>query len=88
MFETSDVDIACNDFVHIYIYTHKYLMNKCCPDKPWFTQGLVNACKKRINYTEISFGADQPTVNLAKYKGYRNKLTEFLRCEEKINTLQ
>ena len=65
MYETSDVDITSNNFVHIYTQ----LFNECCPvrkytynkvfsDKPWFTQGLVNTCKKRINYTEIFFGAD------------------------------
>ena len=47
MYETSDVNIAYNNFVHVYTQ----LFNECCPvrkykhnrvvwDKPWFTQGL------------------------------------------------
>ena len=60
----------------------KYKYNKVFSDKPCFTQGLVNACKKK-NKLYRNFLRCRSTVNLVKYKRYRNKPTGILRCEEK-----
>ena len=88
VYGTEDVNNAYNNFIEIFCKHY----NDCCvlrkrqisrkrPDKPWFTQGLRNACRKKNNlYRKFlenrSFDREQ------RYKRYKNKLTTILRnCE-------
>ena len=84
---------ALSDIIWNFVSIYTQLFNECCPvrkykynkvfsDKPWFIQGFVNACKRK-NKLFRNFLWCRSTVNLAKYKRYRNKLTGILRCEEK-----
>ena len=69
------------------------IYNKCCPlkkikvknkvdIKPWLSQGLINATKKkRLLYEQsLRYGTKKAED---KYKRYKNKLTYILRCEQK-----
>ena len=84
-----DVNIAYDTFVD---YITK-LYEDCCPvknvrckhneiKKPWLTQGLLNAIKKRccLYWASLKIKTD---VAKEKYRAYRNKLTAILRSEEK-----
>lgn len=86
---TSDVNIEYESFLNCYLY----LYNKHCPEvlykpiqrhneKPWITNGLQNACKKKNKlYKEF---IKLRTENAEKhYKSYKNKLTNILRQAKK-----
>ena len=49
--------------------------------KPWFTNGLRNACKNNVLYR--NFLKHKNRVTKVKYKRYKNKLTGILRKAEK-----
>ena len=51
-------------------------------DKPWFTNGLRNACKKK-NTLYKNFLRSRTQRAQVKYKTYKNKLTTILRISEK-----
>ena len=51
-------------------------------NKPWFTNGLANACKKK-NKLYRDYLKSRSKRKLLVYKQYKNKLTNILRCEEK-----
>ena len=53
-------------------------------NKPWFTNGLRNAChKKNLLYKE--FLKKRTLIVHSRYKSYKNKLTNILRKSEKLN---
>ena len=68
------------------------LLNENCPmqcvriksriNKPWFTNGLKNACRKKNNLYK-SWLANKTECAQQKYKKYRNKLSLILRKAEK-----
>ena len=71
------------------------LYNKHCPlkrgknknlntnNKPWFTNGLRNAClKKNLLYKE--FLKKRTLAVQSRYKSYKNKFTNILRKSEKM----
>ena len=60
----------------------KVNINKKCIDKPWFSPGLKNACKKK-NCLYKSYLQTKSKAVLQKYKKYKNKLVSILRNEEK-----
>ena len=86
----------CNNANSAYDYfVKKYteMFNLCCPlkkqknkvqetNKPWFTNGLANACKKK-NKLYRDYLKSRNKRKLLRYKQYKNKLTNILRCEEK-----
>ena len=51
-------------------------------NNPWFTNGLANACKKK-NKLYRDYLKSRSKRKLLRYKQYKNKLTNILRCEEK-----
>ena len=56
------------------------------PDKPWMTNGLKNACRKK-NLLYKEFLKTRTNVSEDKYKKYKNKLTAILRrCEKQYFT--
>ena len=56
------------------------------PDKPWMTNGLKNACRKK-NLLYKEFLKTRTNVSEEKYKKYKNKLTAILRrCEKQYFT--
>ena len=91
VYQSENVNSAYNTFINIF----QQLYDKNCPvkqqkakctnfkeDKPWFTKGLINACRKKNNlYKE--YIKLKTTVSETKYKMYKNKLTAVLRrCEK------
>ena len=55
----------------------------CTNNKPWFTNGLINAClKKNLLYKE--FLKKRTLTVQSRYKSYKNKLTNILRKSEKM----
>jgi len=83
----SDVNKAYGEFINTF---NRHYHN-CCPitkyrtshknEKPWFTKGLKNACRKKNNLY-YRFLKTKSTVDEVKYKTYKNKLTQILRrCE-------
>ena len=86
---SDDVNVAYSNFVNIF----NLLLDKHCPvkkicitnkkdSKPWFTNGLRNACKKKNTLYKQFLRCQNKTVE-EKYKKYKNKLTNILRCSEK-----
>ena len=85
-----NVNNAYNNFIDII----KKLYSDACPQvrvkvnstnvhKPWFTNGLKNACKKKNSLYGV-FLKTKLKIHEAKYKRYKNKLTSILRyCEKK-----
>ncbi len=84
----NDVNVAYTNFVQIFLR----LFDGCCPikplkyskfncDKPWITNGLKNACKKKYNMYK-HFLRLRTRESELKYKNYRNKLTTVLRQAE------
>ena len=83
-----DADEAYVKFLEIY----SQIWNETCPlvgtvhkhkrvRKPWFTNGLANACKKNSLYKQfLKFRTKQAEE---KYKRYKNKLVSILRLAEK-----
>ena len=57
---------------HIYTYNNK----------PWFTNGLKHACRKK-NHLHKVFLKKRAKGSEEKYKQYKNKLTSILRFCEK-----
>ena len=51
-------------------------------DKPWITNGLKNACRKK-NTLYKKFLRSRTVISETKYKLYKNKLTSILRFSEK-----
>lgn len=69
------------------------IYDKCCPiqekivklnkhHKPWFTQGLKKACRKK-NHLYRKFLLNRDERSESKYKQYKNKLTSILRYARK-----
>ena len=84
-----------NDAYNNFISTIKRLYSDACPKvrvkissinvhKPWFTNGLKNACKKKNSLYRV-FIKTRSIKHETKYKRYKNKLTTILRiCEKNI----
>ena len=84
-----DVNQAHNSFLYIV----KTLFDKNYPvkritiknnkyEKPWFTPGLKNACKKKNNLYRRFLKCRSKEAE-SRYKAYKNKLTGILRnCEK------
>ena len=73
------------------IFSEQY--NICCPvktiraqvarrDKPWITNGLKNACRKKNRLYKIWLHSQTPAAE-SRYTIYKNKLTTILRTAEK-----
>ena len=90
-YKSDDANIAYDNFLDTFIK----LYNKHCPlkrvinknlntnNKPWFTNGLRNAClKKNLLYKE--FLKKRTLTVQSRYKSYKNKLTNILRKSEKM----
>ena len=87
----SDVNECYEYFLNIFLNK----LNECCPlqnvktknfvNKPWFTSGLINACKKN-NYLYKTWLLRKNEHSLQRYKKYKNKLTQILRKAEKCIT--
>ena len=86
---SADVNVAYKSVLFRFLK----LFNKCCPikqvrisntrrDKPWFTNGLKNACRKK-NTLYKKFIRSRSHAAEIKYKLYKNKLTSILRLAEK-----
>ena len=86
LYSCGDVNVVYNKFISVFNSAYNY----CCPvkrikrnvTKPWFTQGLRNACKKK-NILYRRFLQNRTRLNETKYKVYKNKLTIILRLAEK-----
>ena len=83
------MDTAYAEFLSIF--SEQY--NICCPvktiraqiarrDKPWLTNGLKNACRKKNRLYKIWLHSQTPAAE-SRYKMYKNKLTSILRTAEK-----
>ena len=70
------------DIYYLCCPVKKVNINKKCIDKPWFTPGLKNACKKK-NCLYKSYLQTKRKAVLQKYKKYKNKLVSILRNEAK-----
>ena len=90
-YKSDDANIAYDNFLDTFIK----LYNKHCPlkrvinknlntnNKPWFTNGLRNAClKNNLLYKE--FLKKRTLTVQSRYKSYKNKLTNILRKSEKM----
>ena len=51
-------------------------------DKPWITNGLKNACRKKNRLHKIWLHSQTPAAE-SRYTNYKNKLTSILRTAEK-----
>ena len=89
IFNTDDVNICYDNFLNKFLQ----LFNEFCPVKqiktsqnkvykPWFTNGLKNACRKK-NQLYAKYLSSNCNQALEKYKKYKNKLTKILRSCEK-----
>ena len=89
--KSDDANVAYDNFLNTFIK----LYNKHCPlkrvkntnlntnNKPWFTNGLKNAClKKNLLYKE--FLKKRTLTVQSRYTSYKNKLTNILRKSEKM----
>ena len=84
----TDVNRCYEYFLNVFMK----LLNENCPmqcvriksriNKPWFTNGLKNACRKKNNLYK-SWLANKTECAQQKYKKYRNKLSLILRKAEK-----
>ena len=89
IYENNDTNESFDTFLNYF--TKSY--NEHCPIKkvkisnkkkykPWFTNGLQNACKKKNNLY-ARFLKTKSKEDEIKYKNYKNKLTRILRnCEK------
>ena len=87
LYKEKDVNNAYKTFLEIFID----LYNTTCPFKtirvkhnmfkPWFTEGLKAACKKK-NLMYKKYLKNKSCLTEAKYKTYKNKLTYILRAAE------
>ena len=89
VFDQSDVNLAYN----IFIRDFQCLLNKHCPlkciavvaktgNKPWFTNGLKKACRKKTRLYKI-FLSQRTLASEIRYKTYKNRLTTILRASKK-----
>ena len=88
MLQSDDVNVAYINFIE----TFSKLYNLHCPvkkahakgiyKKPWITNGLKNACRKK-NGLYRSFLRERTHTSEYRYKTYKNKLTSILRLAEK-----
>ena len=86
--QSDDVNVAYINFIE----TFSKLYNLHCPvkkahakgiyKKPWITNGLKNACRKK-NGLYRSFLRERTHTSEYRYKTYKNKLTSVLRLAEK-----
>ena len=86
--QSDDVNVAYINFIE----TFSKLYNLHCPvkkahakgiyKKPWITNGLKNACRKK-NGLYRSFLRERTHTSEYRYKTYKNKLTSILRLAEK-----
>ena len=87
--ESKNVNESYIEFTNLFMNC----VNKCCPNtkvkletklksKPWFSNSLKNACKKKNNLYQ-KFLKSRNKFDENRYKMYRNKLTAILRnCEK------
>lgn len=88
--DTNDVNSAYDNFIKtfVHIYNKHCPVNKVCAKdlnnktKPWITNGLRNACKKKNNLYR-KYLQCRTKIAENKYKTYKNKLTSILRVSEK-----
>ena len=83
----TDVNKASSSFINIYKKTYE----SCCPlkklkkqekpNKPWFTFGLKNACRKK-NILYKDFLSKRDSKSEKRYKDYKNKFVTILRKAE------
>ena len=89
VYATNDTNESFNTFLDYFTKS----FNEHCPIrkvkisnkkkyKPWFTNGLQNACKKKNNLYAI-FLKTKCKEDEIRYKNYKNKLTRILRNSEK-----
>ena len=82
-----------NNAYKYFLVKFTEIYNRCCPvkmvrnstsnrDKPWITNGLKNACRKK-NTLYIKIMRSRTVISETKYKLYKNKLTAILRFSEK-----
>ena len=83
------MDTAYAEFLSIFAEQY----NICCPvktiraqvarrGKPWITNGLKNACRKKNRLYKIWLHSQTPAAE-SRYKTYKNKLNSILRTAEK-----
>ena len=87
--QTDDVNLVYTNFVSRFstLYNHhcpveKVIINQACKKKPWFRNGLKNACRKK-NVLYRTFLRDRTQTAESPYKTYKNKLISILRLAEK-----
>ena len=88
VYETEDVNMANKKFTSRLMSC----FNKCCPltittthrknNKPWLTNGLINACRKKNYLYKCQLKSNDSEAKL-RYRTYKNKLTSVLRKAEK-----
>ena len=86
----TDVNCAYSNFINeIKLMHEKYFpLTKVCvnskhDNKPWLTNGIINAIKKK-NVMYRRFIKDRSSELECKYKRYKNKLTSIIRQSEKM----
>lgn len=81
-----------NEAYDIFLEKILNIYDKCCPlkaikvnhkiQKPWFTKGIIKACKKKnILYRKFLKSRTRDAEN--KYKEYKNKLVNIIRNSKK-----
>ena len=58
-------------------------VKKTCMSEPWYTSGIINACKKKNNLYK-AWLCKKDIVSEQRYKKYKNKLTNIMRKAEKV----
>ena len=83
VYNAYNVNESYNNFFEIF----QHLYNLSCPirhcklknnNKTWFTNGLINACRKK-NILYVKSNTNPTLYNENKYKKYKNKLTNIIR---------
>ena len=88
LYNYTDVNECYDYFIREFIG----VLDECCPitkttikskgNKPWFTNGLINACRKK-NLLYKNWLIKKNEVTEQRYKKYKNKLTLILKKAEK-----
>ena len=89
IYDSHNVNVAYEMFLKLF----QSNMNEACPTKkikcrkkehkPWMTNGLINACRKKNNLY-LSFIKHRTQSAEIKYTKYKKKLTSILQnCEGK-----
>ena len=88
LYESNDTN-GCYDY---FIKRIISIVDKCCPyvkrseksmpKKPWFSNGLINACRKK-NLLYKKYLISRTVKSNERYKLYKNKLTCIIRKAEK-----